>query len=54
MKMGDRVLTPDGFGTVKGFEPFRSGRRIIVKLDINPYSYELAGYYFTEVKKLKT
>jgi hypothetical protein len=39
-KIGDRVMTPHGIGTIiaKGL-PSRIDYRMLVKLDVNPYPY---------------
>ena len=60
LKYGMLVLTPDGMGTIKGFERFdqygkslplsledtpNSGSRVAIELENNPYSFSPAYYY---------
>jgi hypothetical protein len=52
MKIGDRVITPDGEGIITGYDLPESERtkRYIVELDKNKYDY-IPCYFAKELKK---
>lgn len=50
MKIGDKVMTPDGKGTIEGYDlPESDSKRYIVKLDGR---YDLKCYFPKEVEKV--
>jgi len=50
MKIGTQVTTPDGSGTIELIETFRTCTRYGVRLEKNPYSFEVAFYFEGEIK----
>ena len=51
LRIGDKVITPDGLGMIEGFEAFNKDKRILVNLDETKYSFSPVAYFKNEVKK---
>lgn len=49
LRVGNRVVTPDGPGEITDIERWSSGDRYGVRLDKTPFSYPIAFYFKNEI-----